>query len=86
MATLSEKITELKAQYPTLKTGDDITGYVDLTANEYEEKITQWATQALAEETATADKLAKDEADALAKEALLARLGITAEEAALLLG
>lgn len=85
MATLSKKIAELKAKYPTLKTGDDLTGYVELSADEYEQKITDWANAELAQEAALADELAKAEAAATAKKALLDRLGITADEAKLLL-
>ena len=85
MDSLSKKAAELKAKYPTLKTGDDLTGYVELTAEQYEAKIAEWANQELAAEAAITAELAKSEADAIAKKALLDRLGITADEAVLLL-
>lgn len=85
MVTHSEKIAELKAKYPTLKTGDDLTGYVELTAEQYEQKIDEWATAELAQEAALAEELARSQQAADAKMALLERLGITADEAALLL-
>lgn len=82
---IHSKVAELKAQYPTLKTGDDINGYIELTANEYEAKISEWAKSELDLQA----KIAKDEAEALKAEAdkaaLLSKLGITANEAKLLL-
>ena len=78
MTTKSDKIAALKAEYPTLKTGSDETGYTDLSLADYEAKIAEWADNELAAEA----ELAKAEAD---KEALLAKLGITADEAKLLL-
>lgn len=85
MVTHSEKIAELKAKYPTIKIGDDLTGYVELSPEEYEAKIDEWANAELATEAAIAAEEAKKEADAIAKQALLDRLAITAEEAKLLL-
>lgn len=85
MVTHSEKIAELKAKYPTIKTGDDLAGYAELSPEEYEAKIVEWANAELAAETALAAEEAKKEADAIAKQALLDRLAITAEEAKLLL-
>ena len=78
MTTKSDKIAALKAQYPTLKTGSDEAGYTELNAKEYETKIAEWADNELAAEA----ELAKAKAD---KEALLSKLGITADEAKLLL-
>ena len=82
MITKEEMIVELKSEYPILRTGDDENGYVQLSAEEYESTISQWADAQL-------DKLAKEQAEleAVAKrQALLERLGITEEEARLLLG
>jgi hypothetical protein len=76
--TLNKIIAKMKTDNPTLKTGSDETGYVELNADEYEAQILEWATNQFNEET----KQAKLEA---AKSALLAKLGITADEAALLL-
>ena len=81
MKTKQEVIAELKAEYPTLRTGSDEEGYVDLTLAEYEATIAEWANNKLADE-AKAAELAQAEAD---KAALLAKLGITADEAKLLL-
>jgi hypothetical protein len=83
MATLSKKITELKAQYPTLKTGDDVNGYTELSADEYESKIAEWANAELAQEEKIAtDKDIADKviADKLAAQAKLAALGLTADD------
>ena len=81
MKTKEELIAELKAEYPTLRTGSDEDGYIDLSAAEYEAIISERADNLLADE-AKAAKLAKTETD---KAALLAKLGITADEAKLLL-
>ena len=79
MTTKSDKIAAFKAQYPTLQIGSDETGYTQLNTEDYEAKISEWADNELAAEA----ELAKAEAD---KQALLAKLGITADEAKLLLG
>jgi hypothetical protein len=79
MTTKAEIIAQLKTQYPTLKIGDDERGYTQLSATEYEAQIAEWADN----EYNALIAQAKAEAD---KEALLAKLGITAEEAKLLLG
>jgi len=82
MTTKAEAIAELKIQYPTLKIGDDEQGYTDLGPADYEAQIEVWADNQLANE-------AKAEVEAQAatdKAALLAKLGITADEAKLLLG
>ena len=82
MTTKTEMIAIIKAENPTLQIGDDEQGYTQLNAAEYEARVSEWADSRLAElEQAAAIQQA--EAD---RAALLARLGITAEEAALLLG
>ena len=78
MKTLKEIEQEIRTENPTLKTGDDVTGYTELVGNDYEALITQWATNRY-------NKLKAIEDKAAAKEALLTKLGITADEAALLL-
>jgi hypothetical protein len=79
MTTLNEMIQIIRAENPNgLRIGDDNSGYTDLTADQYEAQITEWAANRLAKET----RLAEAEA---AKEALLGKLGITADEAKLLL-
>jgi uncharacterized membrane protein YqiK len=76
--TKQDKIAALKTQYPILRVGSEEAGYTELSAEDYEAKIAEWADNELAAEA----ELAKAEAD---KEALLAKLGITADEAKLLL-
>ena len=79
--TLQAKITELKNQYPVIKIGSDEAGYTDLDAAEYEATLSAWADDLLAKEAEAAQE-AKATAD---KAALLKRLGISADEAKLLL-
>lgn len=79
MTTKADKIATLKTEYPTLRVGSEEAGYTELSAEDYEAKIAEWADTELAAEAA---ELAANEA----KQALLAKLGITAEEAQLLLG
>ena len=76
--TKEQIVARLKAEYPTLKVGDDERGYIELSKAEYESTISKWADNELASELAAA----KAESD---KAALLSKLGITSEEAALLL-
>jgi hypothetical protein len=79
MTTLNEMIEIIKAENPNaLRIGDDDSGYTDLSAAETEAQIAEWAANRLAKET----RIAEAEAD---KAALLAKLGITADEAKLLL-
>ena len=78
MTTKAEVIAELKKEYVTLRTGDDERGYEDLSPAEYEATIEKWAENQLSDEAAKT-KAAAD------KSALLAKLGITADEAKLLL-
>lgn len=82
MTTKTELITQLKAEYPTLKVGTEEEGYAELSAKDYEDQIEQWADALLEQQNhEVALKAAAD-----AKAALLAKLGITADEAKLLLG
>jgi hypothetical protein len=76
MTTKTEAIAALKKEYPTLRTGDDERGYQDLSAAEYEATIEKWADNQLADEAKTAEA----EQAATDKAALLAKLGITADE------
>ena len=81
MITKKEMIAQLKSEYPVLKTGNDENGYTELSNDEYELTISNWADAELA-------KIAEEaeiEANAAAKAALLNRLGITEDEAKLLL-
>jgi hypothetical protein len=78
MKTKLEIIAELKAQNPTLKSGNDEQGYEDLSPSDYEATIQGWAENQFVEQNA----IAQTETE---KAALLAKLGITADEAKLLL-
>lgn len=81
MTTKAEAIAAFKKEYPTLRTGDDERGYEDLSPADYEAQIEAWANNQLADE-AKATEAAQAATD---KAALLAKLGITANEAKLLL-
>ena len=72
---------ELIAKNPTLQSGSDQDGYVEITGKDYDAVIENWA-KAILEKQA---KEAAQEAAVIAKAALLERLGITADEAALLI-
>ena len=85
MTTKAQAITTLKEQYPTIQIGSDAIGYTELSPTEYEAQIGEWADIQLADEAkAEANKAAEAKA-AIDKAALLAKLGITADEAKLLL-
>jgi hypothetical protein len=76
----SEKIAALKLKYLTIN--KNVNGEViELDAEEYAETIARWADAELAQEA----EIAKEQSDATAKAALLAQLGITEEQAKLLL-
>jgi hypothetical protein len=85
MITKNEMIDLLKIEFPTLRIGDEDNGYTELSIDDYEDTISKWADARLAKEVRAAEAEAEAEAKAEAKAALLDRLGITAEEAALLL-
>ena len=81
MTTKVEAIAAYKLEYPTLRTGDDERGYEDLSPADYQATIESWADNQLADEAITAEA----EQAATDKAALLAKLGISADEAKLLL-
>ena len=81
MTTKEEMIEIIKAENPTLQIGDDEQGYTQLNAAEYEARVLEWADSRLADLEQIA-AIQQAEAD---KAALLAKLGITADEAKLLL-
>jgi len=81
MITQEEIIVQIKLDTPTLKTGSDEYGYTELTSNEYETQVLEWAKSRLAKQIqAIAAKQAVTD-----KAVLLAKLNITADEAKLLL-
>jgi hypothetical protein len=80
MTRKDEIIATLKTEYSEIRIGGgDL--YETLSAEDYEKAISDWADVQLAKE-AEAEQV---KADAEAKAALLAKLGITADEAKLLL-
>jgi len=79
MTKLNDKIAELKAQHPTLRSGNEEDGYTELSADDYDATIKQWAENLVSADAAKA----KSEAD---KAALLARLGLTEDELKTILG
>ena len=81
MTNKIEIIAKFKKDYPTLRSGDDERGYEDLSPAEYEATISGWADNQLADEA----KAAEASQAATDKAALLAKLGISADEAKLLL-
>ena len=81
MTTKIEMIAIIKKENPTLQIGSDEEGYTQLPAAEYELQIGLWADNRLAKEAETI----AEATEATAKAALLKRLGITADEAKLLL-
>ena len=86
MTTKTELISEFELDYPTLRTGSDEDGYTDLSSAEYNATLGKWADSAISEAAALAAEQAATDAAATAKAALLARLGITADESKLLIG
>ena len=78
--TLNDFITDIRGETPTLTRGvnDDV---IALSDEEYEATILEWATERLKQQGL---RLEETQAE-IAKKALLAKLGITADEAKLLL-
>lgn len=79
--TAAQIEARFKAEYPTLRTGSDEIGYTDLDAKAYEARIAEWVEAHLLKIETKKAEIAKEEA----KAELLKRLGITADEAKLLL-
>ena len=83
MTTKQEMLAIIKAENPNgLRVGSEEDGYVELSKAETDAILNSWAEARLAKEKA----IAEAEAKAAAKADLLNRLGITADEAKLLLG
>ena len=76
MTIKSEKIETLKKQYPTIKIGSDEIGYTELSAQDYEAKIAEWADYELSKEAEISEAAAIKEA----AQAKLAALGLTADD------
>jgi len=86
MTTKTQMITQIKKENPTLQLGNELDGYTKMIGVDYEVIILEWAENRLAKETAATEAQAITDATATQKAALLARLGITADEAKLLIG
>ncbi len=83
MTTKNEMIEIIRAENPNgLRVGDDERGYVQLSDADYETQIEIWAEGRLEREAREAEAVAK----ASARQVILDRLGLTAEEATILLG
>lgn len=76
MTTKQEMIEIIKAENPTLQIGDDEAGYTQLSTDEYEATIAQWAEARLAKEQAKIDA----EAVRQTKIAAYQKLGLTEAE------
>jgi hypothetical protein len=76
MTTRQEMIKIIKAENPTLQIGDDDAGYTQLSADEYEATIAQWAEARLAKEQAKIDA----EAARQTKISAYQKLGLTEAE------
>lgn len=70
MTTKTELIAKIKAENPTLRTGSDEDGYVELTPAEYEATVEEWADSQLQQ----AAQLAEQEALANAKSEAIDKL------------
>jgi hypothetical protein len=81
MTTKKQMIEIIKAENPTLQVGDDKNGYTELSAEEYDAVINEWADARIVKEKLQAEAETK-EAERLA---ILNRIGLTADEAKLLL-
>lgn len=55
MITKSQMIKIIKAENPTLQIGDEESGYIELSTEEYEAQIAEWADARLAKEQAKTD-------------------------------
>lgn len=83
MKTKQEMLAIIKAENPdVLRVGSDQDGYTELSKAESDAILDSWAEARLAKEKA----IAEAEVKAVAKADLLNRLGITEEEAKLLIG
>ena len=72
----------IKTENPTLQVGDDANGYKQLSAEEYDAVINEWADARIAKEKLQAEAETKE----TERLAILNRIGLTADEAKLILG
>lgn len=78
MSIREDVIKQLKKDNPTIRSGDDDAGYTEFSQEEYAATIEMWADNVMAAQTAI-------EQAATEKAALLNKLGISSDEAKLLL-
>ncbi len=76
MITKAEMIEIIKAENPTLRIGNDQDGYTQLTDNEYEAQIEEWADARLTKEQSKLEK----EAARLVKISAYEKLGLSETE------
>ncbi len=76
MKTKQEMIEIIKAENPTLRVGDEDNGYTELSTEEYEAQIAEWADARLAKLQAKADAEALRQTKISAYE----KLGLTKSE------
>lgn len=81
MTTKEEMISLLKTEFPILRVGDEDNGYTELSVEDYEATIAEWADVRLTIEAQALEA----ETKAAAKATLLEKLGISEDEARLLL-
>lgn len=79
--TAAQIKARLKSEFPNLRTGNEEAGYTELSDKAYDAKIEEWVVAHLAKIENKKAEIAK----ATQKAALLDRLGITEDEAKLLL-
>jgi hypothetical protein len=79
MTTKTEMIEIIRAENPSLRTGNDQDGYTELTPVEYEAQIKKWADARLAKQAALAEAEAQEKAKSAAKAKLVA-LGLTDDD------
>ncbi len=76
MKTKQEMIEIIKVENPTLRVGDEDNGYTELSTEEYEAQIAEWADARLAKEQAKADA----ETSLQSKISAYQKLGLTEAE------
>ena len=74
--TLNEMIEIIKAENPTLQTGNDDDGYTELSKADYDKTILDWAIARFAK----VNKIKETENSKLAAETKLAELGLSADD------
>jgi hypothetical protein len=79
MTTKAQMIAALKAEFPTLRVGNEKDGYTELSETEYEAQIAEWSNARLAKEAQIAELAAQATAREAAQ-AKLAALGLTTDD------